>query len=243
MLFLIWLVLCLVVAFLLLLPPAIWRREIYSRYSGGRSVTCPENQQPATVDIDLRHAAATGMHGLPELRLCDCTRWPQRSKCGQPCLSQAVHAVPYTPAEARAQTKAIYHLPVLLAAFAAWCLGAIWHSQYAFRTRWMDAVGLTRAQVREIRWWNTPHLLTMAVCLLFAYGVAWLLAVGHRKGVLQGVLMSVLLCGAIVATSWYGIAALPHDLLLIEAGYIALAALTVGAIVGGLEGRLILPSQ
>ncbi|MGA8086920.1 MAG: DUF1761 domain-containing protein [Terracidiphilus sp.] len=243
MFFLIWLVLFLVVVSFLLLLPASWHRAIYERYSGGRPVACPENQQPAVVSIDVRHAAVAVMDGRPNLRLSDCTRWPERSKCNQECLSQAIQAEPYKPGEVKAGRKQIYHLPVLLAAFAAWYVGAIWHSHYMFREQWLQAVGLTHAQVKQIVWWLSPHLLTAGVCLLFAYGVAWLLAVSHRKGVLQGVLMSVLLCGALIATTWFGIARLPHDLFLIEAGYIALASLTVGALVGGLYDRLVLPSQ
>src|SRR5579862_2998377 len=241
MLFLFWLVLCLLGTSLLLLPLLLWRYELYRRYSGGRLVACPENQQAATVSVDARHAAATGIHGHPDLRLCDYTRWPERANCGQECLSQALEAE--APREVRVGTKPIHHLPILLAAFAAWCLGAIWHSQYLFRPRLMDAIGLTRAQLAQIKWWVSPHLLTLAVCVLFAYGVGWLLAVAHRKGVLQGVLMAVLLCGALVVASSYGIAGLPHDLLAIEAGYIALAVLIVGAIVGGLYDKLVLPSH
>jgi len=67
--------------------------------------------------------------------------------------------------------------------------------------------------------------------------------VSHRKGVLPGVLMAVPLCGALAAASWYGIARLPHDLSVIEAGYAVLAMLTVGAIVGGLYNRLVLPVE
>jgi hypothetical protein len=243
MVFFIWLVLSFVVISFLLLLLAFWRRAIYERYSGGRPVACPEAQQPAVVSIDVRHATATVMDGSPDLRLSDCTRWPERSKCNQACLSQAIRAEPYKPGEVKAGRKQIYHLPVLLAAFAAWYAGAIWHSHYMFRTQWMHAVGLTPVQVKQIVWWLSPHLLTAAICLLFAYGVAWLLAVSHRKGVLQGVLMSVLLCGALIATSWYGIARLPHDLFVIEAGYIVLATLTVGVIVGGLYDKLVLRSQ
>ncbi|HTX42134.1 MAG TPA: DUF1761 domain-containing protein [Acidobacteriaceae bacterium] len=243
MLFLIWLVLCLVVVSLILLPPALWLREVYKRYSGWRVVACPENQQQASVSIDARHAAMTGLHGTPDLRLCDCTRWPERLKCGRACLPHAIDAEASTPGEVKVKTKQIYHLPIVLAGFAAWCVGAIWHSQYLFRTRWMNAAGLTHAQVKQIGWQLAPHVLTLAICLLFAYGVAWLLAVWHRKGVLQGVLMSALLAGAVAAASWYGIAKLPRDLLLIEAGYIVLATLIVGAIVGGLYDRLVLRSQ
>jgi hypothetical protein len=240
MLFLIWLVLCLLGIAVILLPAAIWVRVLYQRYSGSRLVACPENQQAAVVDIDARHAAATGLHGHPDLRLCECTRWPERANCGQPCLSQAVEAGPSSAVTVR--TKRIYHLPILLAAFAAWCLGVIWHAQYLFRTQWTDAVGLTRAQVKQIVWWNSPHLLTLAMCLLFAYGVAWLLVAFHRKGVLPGILMAVLLGGAVVATNWSGIARLPHDLLILEAGYLVLAVLIVGSIVGGLFSKLVLPS-
>lgn len=241
---LIWLVLSLVAASLiLLLPLALWEYEIYKRYSGGRLVACPEDQQSAAVNMDARHAALTGVDGNPQLRVHDCTRWPEHSNCGRTCLPLAVQAKPYTPTEVKVRTKQVYHLPVLLAAFAAWVLGAIWHSHYLFRVRWMDAAGLTSAQVKQMVWWFSPHLLTVAVCLLFAYGVAALLAARHRKGVLQGVLMSVLLGGAVAAASWYGIARMPHDLLEIEAGYAALATVIVGAIVGGLYDRLVMPSQ
>lgn len=241
MLFLIWLVLCLLGVSVILLPAAIWIRQIYRRYSGGRLVTCPENHQSAVVDIDVRHATLTGMHGRPDVRLCDCTRWPERVACAQPCLSQAIQAESYPPETAKLRTKRIYHLPILLAAFAAWCLGAIWHAQYLFRPRWMGALGLNRLQVKQIVWWISPHLLTLAASLLFAYGVAWLLAAFHRKGVLPGVLMAMLLGGAVAAANWYGLAQLPHDLLMMEAGYAVLAALLVGATVGGLSDKLVLP--
>lgn len=241
---LLWFVLFLAAgSLILLLPIALWQREIYKKYSGSRLIGCPENEQLAAVSIDARHAALTGIDGNPDLRLCDCTRWPERSNCNRGCLAQVVKAEPYTPGEAKGRKKQIYHLPIFLAAFAAWCLGAIWHSQYLFRPRWMDAVGLTHTQVKQMVWWYWPHLLTAAVCLLFAYGVASLLAACHRKGVLQGVLMAALLCSAVIVTSWYSIARMPHDLFVIEAGYTLLATIMVGAIVGGLYDRLVLPSQ
>jgi hypothetical protein len=244
MLFLIWLVLCLVAFSLIALPLALWRHEIYKRYSGSRLVACPEDHRPAVVNMDASHAVATGVHGRPpDLHLSDCTRWPERAGCDRGCIAQAVQAGTPATGEVRTGSKPIHHLPVLLAAFAAWTLGAIWHSQYFFRPRVMGAIGLTRAQVKQMVWWISPHLLTAAACLLFAYGVAWLLTVCHRKGVLQGILMSVLLCGALIAASGYGLARLPHDLLAIEAGYAVLATLVVGAVVGGLYDKLVLPAQ
>jgi len=235
----IWLVLFLLFTSLILLAAGSWHRTIFEKYSGARPVTCPENHQPAVVALDARHAAATVIDGSPALRLCDCTRWPQRAMCNQACLSQALRAEPYRQGKPTGQ-KQIYHLPILLAAFAAWYIGMIWHSHYLFRSEWTEAVGLTPAQVKEFVWWVSPQLLSAAVCLLFAYGVAWLLALLHRKGVLHGMLISAALTGAVLITTLFGIARLPRGLLAIEAGYILLATLTVGAIVGGLWDRLVL---
>ncbi|MDA8218088.1 MAG: DUF1761 domain-containing protein [Dehalococcoidales bacterium] len=243
MLMLILLVLGAAAALVLLLPLLLRRYEILRRYSGSRLVECPENHRAAVVRLDARHAAESGIDGSPDVRLCECTRWPEHAECGRECMVQAIHAEPYKAGEAKADAKPIYHLPVLVAAFAAWYLGAIWHSHYLFRAQWMEAVGLTHAQVKHIVWWLSPHLLTAGVCLLFAYGVAWLLAVSHRKGVLPGVVMALLLGGAVAVMSWFGIARMPHELFVIEAGYAVLATLTVGAIVGGLQGRLVLRAR
>ena len=243
MLILIWLVLCLAAAFVLLLPLLLTLHAIYERYSGSRLVACPENQQSAAVNIDAGHAAATGVDGGPELVLRACTRWPEHGNCGQACLSQAVHAAPYAPPAVKLRRKQIYHSPIFLAAFAAWCVGAFWHAQYLLRPQWMDAVGLTHAQVKQIVWWLSPHLLTAAVWVLFAYGVASLLALFGRKGILQGILMAALLGGVLAAASGYSIARMPHGLLMMEATYLILAIFMVGAIVGGFEKKLALAPQ
>lgn len=244
MIFLIWLALCLVASALILLMPVLWLLEVYRRFSGPRLVACPENRQASTVTLDARHAALSGMHGLPDVRLADCTQWPEHADCGRGCLAEAAETEPYPARSARrypSRARHIYHLPVLLAAFAVWCLGTIWHAQYLFRPQWMDAAGLTHDQVKQMVWWISPHLLPLAACILFAYGVAAMLAVWRRKGVLPGILMAAALCGAVVAANLPGIAALPHDLLKIEAAYLALAAVTAGAIVGGLFDKLVLP--
>jgi Protein of unknown function (DUF1761) len=243
MVVLMWLLPCLITVAFVLILPALWRREIYRRYSGGRPVSCPVDQKPAVVGIDLQRAAEAEMDGRQDLRLAECTCWPERAQCNQACLAEAIQAQPYKQAEVKAGKKQIYHLPVLLAAFAAWCVGAIWHAQYVFRPRWMAAAGLSGAQVHEFIGWYSLHLLTLAMCVLFAYGVAWLLAVSHRKGVAAGLLMAVLLCAALLAACGYAIVRMPHELLVIESGYIALATLLVGAIVGGFYDKLVLQAQ
>ena len=242
MLLLFWLLLVLVGCALFLLMPALWGREIHHQYSAPRAVTCPETHREVGVTIDAVHAAATGLHGTPKFRLADCTRWPARIKCGQDCLPQALRNEPDTLAEVAApRSGPIYHLPVLLAAFAAWYVGLIWHSQYLFRARWMTALGLTPAQLKQMVLWYSPHLLSVAACLLFAYGVAWLQIWLSRKGFWPGILSSTLLWASVLVVTLPSTLVLPRDLLLIEASYTFVAALVVGAIIGGLSGRLTLP--
>jgi len=240
-LFLVFLLFVVGVALILLLP-ALWGLEIHQRYSAPRSVACPETHQPAGVTIDARHAAATGLHGPPDFRLSDCTRWPARARCAQECLPEAVHNEPYTQGEVRVprSRRQIYHLPVLLAAFAAWYVGMVWHSQYLFRDRWTAALGLSSVEVKQLVLWYSPHLLSVAACLLFAYGVAWLQIWLSRRGVWQGILASIALWAALLVATLPSLSGLPRDLLLIEAGYTLVATIVVGAVVGGLSGKLVL---
>ena len=66
------------------------RRPIseYIRMRGARVITCPDNQQPAAVTVDARHAAVTAASGHEDLRLDSCSRWPEKAGCGQECLRQ-----------------------------------------------------------------------------------------------------------------------------------------------------------
>jgi hypothetical protein len=227
-------------ALVLMLVPFAMR--IYADIGGGRAVTCPETRQQVAVSFDALHAIVGQATGRPALRLADCTRWPMRADCGQECIPEALRTGPYTQGEVQLPaTKKIYHLPVAAAAFAAWVLGAIWHSQYVFRGRWTHAVGLREPDLRQIVWWLTPHLLSAGMCILFAYGVAWLLACRGRKGVWQGILTSFVLWFALAAASLgaTGLTEVPGDLFKIEAAYTFLASLLVGAIIGGLSGKLV----
>jgi hypothetical protein len=45
------------------------------RFSGGRTVTCPETHCAARIRLDAGHAAATGLTGEPDLRVESCSRW------------------------------------------------------------------------------------------------------------------------------------------------------------------------
>lgn len=240
MLLLLCFLLFLVTSFLVLLMPALWGREIYKRYSGSRAVICPSNGRQVAVRFDALHAATTGFSGQPNLRLADCTYWPERMDCGQECIAQASTAKQYTEGEvAPPKMKAIRHLPVVSAAFGAWVLGAIWHSQYVFRSRWTEAVGMGGIPSRQVAGSWAPHLLSVGMCLLFAYGVAWLLARTGKRGVGAGIITSVFLWGtvALASVAGTGIQNISSDLLRIELLYTFLASVIVGVIEGALAGR------
>jgi hypothetical protein len=74
---------------ILLAGVAVWRLgSAWLRYRGQRVITCPETKRPAGVVVDAAHAAATAFGKVPELRLSECSRWPEKAGCGQECLSE-----------------------------------------------------------------------------------------------------------------------------------------------------------
>lgn len=60
----------------------------YFNYHGTRIITCPETEKYAAVEVDAAHAAVSRLFGAPELRLDDCSRWPERENCPQDCIWQ-----------------------------------------------------------------------------------------------------------------------------------------------------------
>jgi hypothetical protein len=60
----------------------------YLRYRGQGVVICPETRRPVSVRVDARRAALAAAEGAVELRLKDCSRWPERAGCGQDCVRQ-----------------------------------------------------------------------------------------------------------------------------------------------------------
>ena len=61
--------------------------ETFTRYRSRRVLRCPESTLMADVQIDATHAAMTAIPGPPELRVRDCSLWPDRRSCDQACLS------------------------------------------------------------------------------------------------------------------------------------------------------------
>src|SRR5688572_28662023 len=58
------------------------------RLRGKRLVQCPETRAPASVELDLRYAAVGAAVNRPVLKLRSCSHWPERCRCGEPCLDE-----------------------------------------------------------------------------------------------------------------------------------------------------------
>ncbi|HEY3122926.1 MAG TPA: hypothetical protein VGK70_02565 [Thermoanaerobaculia bacterium] len=58
------------------------------RESGDRVITCPETHTSEVVRVDSGRAAWTDLRGEKQLRLEQCTRWPEKQDCGQDCLAE-----------------------------------------------------------------------------------------------------------------------------------------------------------
>jgi hypothetical protein len=62
--------------------------QSYFRNRGRRTVVCPENHEPVTVEVDNKFAFRTALRGQEHERLASCSRWPEKHDCGQECLAQ-----------------------------------------------------------------------------------------------------------------------------------------------------------
>jgi len=244
MLLLFWSLLFLAGACLILLLPALWGKQIFDSYRGNRTVNCPEAHAPVSVRFQALRAAFTGLSGKPKLRLADCSRWPVHADCGQECIPDATNSKPATSVCGASSPNRIPHLPVLIAAGAAWVLGMAWHSEYLFRPQWMLALGLSDRQTRDLARMWTPHLLTAAACLLFAYGVGGLLVWMEKRSLIRGVqvalaLWFVISLALIAATR----SLVAPQLIWIEGVYGFLAAGLIGALAGALPRRVFLKDE
>jgi hypothetical protein len=240
MLLLFWILLFVVATCLILLMPALWGKQIFNTYRSARTVNCPETHAPVTVRFQALRAAFTGLSGKPKLRLADCSRWPVHADCGQECIPDAEKSMPIPVVRpALPQKNRICHLPVLLAAAAAWVLGMAWHSEYLFRPPWMNAMNLSDRDTRVLAEMWAPHLLTVAACLLFAYVVGALVAWQGKRTLFSGIQIALSIWLVVVAAIMVATKSeVAPQLLWIEGGYSFLGALLVGVIVGTVPRRV-----
>jgi len=66
--------------------------RVYMTFRGKRLVSCPETQRPAAVRVAAGKVAREAIIGTQQLRLSECSRWPERQVCGQECLQQIAEA-------------------------------------------------------------------------------------------------------------------------------------------------------
>lgn len=82
------LVLFVIGAILLVALPIGISLQSYFRNRGRRTVICPDNHEPVTVELDNKFAFSTALRGQEHDRLHTCSRWPEKGECGQECLAQ-----------------------------------------------------------------------------------------------------------------------------------------------------------
>jgi hypothetical protein len=58
------------------------------KFRGKMLVRCPETGKPAAVKMATWRATLSALFGRRDLELSTCSRWPERSDCGQDCLCQ-----------------------------------------------------------------------------------------------------------------------------------------------------------
>lgn len=72
----------------LVIPVALALGRVYLRTRKPRTVTCPADNRPAVVALDVRHAITTRILADCSLRAQSCSFWPEKCGCGQECLRQ-----------------------------------------------------------------------------------------------------------------------------------------------------------
>lgn len=63
--------------------------EVYFRFRGPRSVSCPETGTTATVEVNAGQAALSALVGPPVPSVRQCSLWPERHACAEACMQSA----------------------------------------------------------------------------------------------------------------------------------------------------------
>ena len=71
------------------LPAVVVFLRARYRFSGKRTVTCPETRHVATVRLDAAHAAVTNLTGKPDFKIASCNRWDGPvGHCWEGCVDE-----------------------------------------------------------------------------------------------------------------------------------------------------------
>ena len=77
-------------AILLVALPVGISLQSYFRHRGQRTVVCPENQEPVTVELDNKYSFRTALRGQQHQRLQSCSRWPEMANAGRSALPRSI---------------------------------------------------------------------------------------------------------------------------------------------------------
>jgi len=131
----------------------------------------------------------------------------------------------------------INHVAILVAAVAAWLVGAAWYMSLG--RLWTAAVGLTSQQMEEVRRRPTaylPFLYVFIADLVMAWVLAGLLGHIGALTVRAGIISAAFCWAGFVLTTLvanYTFAMRSWRLILIDAGHWLVVLLVMGAIIGG----------
>ena len=130
---------------------------------------------------------------------------------------------------------------VLMAAVAAWMLGALWYS--ALSKPWMTAAGVSKAGIEEssgtVRGF-LPFVLAFAAALVMAWVLAGIMGHLGQLSIRNGVISAAFCWLGFVITTMavnYTFGQRRPLLLLIDGGYWLAALVVMGAVIGGLGIR------
>jgi hypothetical protein len=131
------------------------------------------------------------------------------------------------------QSVGVHWPAILVAALAAWILGALWYGPL-FGNAWMNGIGKTKEEVQRD---YTPLKILYAFIGYFiaGYGIARLLSFTDGSTWLDGVHIAVLGAVCLVIFPMSVAELMEHrtpKLLLINAGYVIVTFAITGAIVG-----------
>lgn len=125
----------------------------------------------------------------------------------------------------------INHFAVWLAVLLQQVLGFVWY-HLLFGPAWLASLGMTPEQMQGRSW---QFAIAVGCGLLAAYGLAWLMAITGRRGLMQGLAMGlfvgVAFAGSTVLLRYAFIPAV-WPAAWIDTGVTVAAALLTGAVLG-----------
>lgn len=125
----------------------------------------------------------------------------------------------------------INYLAVIIAAIAAYAVGAVWYS-FLFSKAWQTAIEVDPTRMKE-RASPMPFIIVGVAYLIMAFVLA---GVANPQSIVAGVFAGIILWFGFVVTSTtanYAFATRKMELTLIDSGHWLAALVVIGGIVGG----------